>query len=264
MAMATMPAIILAADRGPNDPVARYVGAASKCLVPVAGIGMLERVVATLSASPWIGRIIVVHNSTDDLMGLETLARLFSDGRLELVPAEPTPSLSTLRGIEACGGDFPLLVTTADHPLLTSEMIDHFCAQAVSSDVDVAAGVVPATLIRDRFPEAKRTYLRFRDDGYSGANLFAILNPNGKKAVVFWRQVEAQRKKPWRIARVFGWRLLIGYLVRAWALDTAISLAAARIGVKAQAVKLPFAEAAIDVDKPDDLDLAEKLLSRAR
>ncbi len=255
-----MPAIVLAADRGPSDPVARAAGVASKCLAPVVGIAMIERVVTTLAASPWVGRIIVVQNARDDLMQCEVLARLAKEGRLFTVAAEPTPSLSALRGIDMCADEFPILITTADHPLLTGEVIEYFSAHAFRSGADIAAGVVAASLIRNRFPDAVRTYLNFRDGGYSGANLFALLGPDGKKAVAFWRRVETQRKRPWRIAKVFGWRLLAGYLTRTWTLDGALERASARLGVKAYGVKIPYAEAAVDVDKPADLVLAERIL----
>jgi hypothetical protein len=35
----------------------------------------------------------------------------------------------------------------------------------------------------------------------------------------------------------------------------------ARLGVRVAAVKMPFAEAPIDVDKPEDLELVEQILS---
>ena len=40
----------------------------------------------------------------------------------------------------------------------------------------------------------------------------------------------------------------------------AFEYAADRIGITAAPVLLPFAEAAIDVDKPSDLDLVESIL----
>ena len=45
-------ALVLAADRGAGDPVSRTAGVAHKCLAPVAGKPMVERVVAALAASP--------------------------------------------------------------------------------------------------------------------------------------------------------------------------------------------------------------------
>jgi len=75
-----------------------------------------------------------------------------------------------------------------------------------------------------------------------------------------WRRVEQQRKKPWRVAAVFGPVLLLGYLLRLFTLDQAMARISARLGVKVAAVKMPMAEAAIDVDKVADLELAERIL----
>jgi hypothetical protein len=41
-------AIVLAADRGPDDPVAVAAGVAAKCLTPIAGRPMVVRV-----GRPW-------------------------------------------------------------------------------------------------------------------------------------------------------------------------------------------------------------------
>jgi 2-C-methyl-D-erythritol 4-phosphate cytidylyltransferase len=52
-------ALVLAAGRGPDDPMARAFGVSHKCLVEVGGVAMLARVLATLRAHPAITRIAV-------------------------------------------------------------------------------------------------------------------------------------------------------------------------------------------------------------
>jgi len=44
-------AIVLAADRGPNDPVAAAAGVAAKCLTPISDSPMAVRVVRALQKS---------------------------------------------------------------------------------------------------------------------------------------------------------------------------------------------------------------------
>src|SRR3546814_7972777 len=65
----------------------------------------------------------------------------------------------------------------------------------------------------------------------------------------------------WRVAAVFGPLLLLGYLLRWFTLDEAMARISARLGVRVAAVKMPMAEAAIDVDKAEDLALVEEILS---
>jgi hypothetical protein len=82
--------------------------------------------------------------------------------------------------------------------------------------------------------------------------------------VAFWRRVEQERKRPWRLVRAFGWRPLLAYLLGRLTLDDAITRASHVIGARVAAVVMPYPEAAIDVDKPADLELAERILARRR
>ena len=52
-------AIVLAAGRGPNDPMAKAYGVSHKCALPVAGVPMLRRVAEALRGSQSIASISV-------------------------------------------------------------------------------------------------------------------------------------------------------------------------------------------------------------
>ena len=52
-------AVIMAGSRGENDPVAKASGKSHKCLVEIAGIPMLIRVLDTGASSPHIGRAVL-------------------------------------------------------------------------------------------------------------------------------------------------------------------------------------------------------------
>ncbi|NIA71500.1 NTP transferase domain-containing protein [Pelagibius litoralis] len=253
-------ALVLAADRGPDDPVSRAAGVDHKCLAPVAGKPMLERVIETLAASPWIGSIAVSLRDPALITQLEGLVRLCDSGRVVPLQAEDTPSQSVLQAVAELNHPLPLLITTADHALLTTEMIDHFCTESLRCDADLTAGVTAAEVILARYPHTKRTYLAFRNERYSGSNIFALRAEAGVAVIELWRKVEQQRKRPWRIAALFGPALLLSYLLRRFSLDTVMARVSERLGVSVAAIKMPFAEAAIDVDKPEDLELVEKAL----
>jgi hypothetical protein len=66
------------------------------------------------------------------------------------------------------------------------------------------------------------------------------------------------------LARALGPALLLAYLSRLLTLPQVMAAASRRLGVRVAAVPLPFAEAAIDVDKPSDLDLVEAILASRR
>ncbi|MDF1585873.1 nucleotidyltransferase family protein [Marinimicrococcus flavescens] len=253
-------ALVLAGSRGGADPVAACRGVENKCLVTVGGVPMLARVVDALMASPRIGRVLVVLDQPAVMERIAELAPLVAEGRVRAIAAEPSPSLSVLAGLDALGS-LPVLVTTADHALLSPAILEAFLAPAARSGADIAAGMTPSAAILSAFPESRRTFWRFRDERYSGANLFAVMTARGRNAVRFWRRVEQDRKRPWRIARQFGWRPLLAYLSGRLTLDQAMERISRVMDARAVAVSLPIAEAAIDVDKPEDLDLVERIVA---
>ncbi len=244
-------AVILAASRGAHDPVAAAEGVSHKCLVDIGGKPMLQRVIDALGQAASVGRIVVC---IDDRAVLEAV-----DGHDDVVASTATPALSVMRAVEALGAAWPLLITTADHALLTPNLVDAFCSQSLAVDADVTAGLAAAAVVRAGHPEAKRTFLPFRDDGYSGCNLFALLSEDGLRAVDFWRRAERHRKRPWRLIGVFGPVALLLFALRRLTLDQAFARASRRFGARAAAIKLTTAEAAIDVDKPADLALVRRI-----
>ena len=253
-------ALILAGDRGAADPVCQAAKVPHKCLAQVGGKPMLERVVDALVASPWVDRIAVVLNAPEVVSDLSGIAELIDEGRLLTLQAAGSPSRSVLKALEDLDRPIPLLVTTADHALLSRQMIDHFCAECAGAGADLGVGVTTAGVLLQRYPESRRTFLRFRDERYSGSNLFAFLTPVSRKGAQIWRRAEQERKRPWRIAAAFGPVLLLSYLFRRLSLDEAMHRVSRRLGIEAVAIKMPFAEAAIDVDKPEDLNLVEEIL----
>jgi GTP:adenosylcobinamide-phosphate guanylyltransferase len=251
--------VLAGSRRGEADPVARYRAVGSKCLATAGGVPMLVRVVRALRASPRVGRILVSIDDSGIVDQLPELAAARTAGRIEILASAVTLSRSVATAFDVAGP--PLLVTTADHALLDASMIAHFLAAADRTGADVAVGLASATLVSAAYPATRRTYLRFRDDGYSGANLFLLRTDAAKRGIEFWRRVERDRKAPWRLARAFGPVLLGVYLLRLATLAHAMALVSRRLGVRVTAIPMPAAEAAIDVDKPADLDLVEAILA---
>lgn len=253
-------ALILAGERSGANPLAQAAGVSQKCWIPAGGVPMLLRIVETLSRCRAIGRIAIslMDEATDQ--DCRALSERAAGVELILLPCASSPSTSVLAAVGSLEQPYPLLVTTADHPLLNAEMIEHFWTACAGSDADVAAAVTPARIIEQAYPETRRTYLRFGDGHRSGANLFALLRPQSLRAVEFWRRVEQDRKRPWRLMGAFGLLPLLAYLLGRLTVGRAAGQASRIIGAKAIIVDLPFAEAAIDVDKPADLVLVDRIL----
>jgi len=154
-----------------------------------------------------------------------------------------------------------VLLTTADHPLLTSQIIDYFCAQACTTDFDLLIALAPHELVAKAFPGVRRTRLRFSDRDYCSCNLFAFMTPRARTITTFWRNVESQRKRPWRMFATLGWWPVIKYLLGRLSLQEALARISGRLEIKIGVVILPFADAAVDVDTEKDWQLVQQILA---
>jgi GTP:adenosylcobinamide-phosphate guanylyltransferase len=247
--MITPAALVLAGARPGRDPVADYAGVSHKGLIPLAGRPLLERVLGALRGAG-VGHVAV---SASDPAVIALATRLGA----AILPAEAGPSLSALRGVEALGA--PVLVTTSDHALLEAAWVHRFLADAPAT-ADVSVLLARREVVEAAAPGTKRTYLTFADGEWSGCNLFLLRTERGLAAVQLWRSIEADRKRPWRIIRKLGPATLLRYLAGRLTLVEALQRLSRLCGAEVAAVASPFGLAAVDVDKPADLDLVRRLV----
>jgi GTP:adenosylcobinamide-phosphate guanylyltransferase len=250
--------LILAGSRGPGEPLAVYAGVSHKALIEVGGRPMLERVAAALADSGCVERIAICIERPELLDALAFVPELERRLPLPRLAAASGPSASVASALAQLGT--PLLVTTADHALLRPEWVRHFVERAQASGADVVAALARRETIVAAAPDTRRTYLRFASAHYSGCNLFYLATPAALAAVTLWQQIEAERKRPLRMLGRLGWFTALRYALGRLPLQAALarlgSLTAARVAV----VEMPFGEAAIDVDKPSDLDWVRRHL----
>jgi GTP:adenosylcobinamide-phosphate guanylyltransferase len=236
--------VVLAADRTASDPVARAAGVPCKALAPVGGRPMVMRVLDALGGAREVGARIVC--------GPDSLRRRVASGDVAWVEPRSSPSASAAAALATVPAAAPVLVTTADHALLTPAIVDHFCAAARARGADVAVAVAPHEAVARAYPGMRRTAVRLRDGGYCGCNLFAFLTSRGRAAAAFWQTVEHERKRPWRLMRALGWGTVSRYALRRLSLEDGLGRLSRRLGLGLDAVVLPFPEAAVDVDSVDD------------
>ena len=236
-------ALVLAGSRpGTIDPVAAAEGVSHKALVDVGGMPMLARVLRALRDAG-IEHIAVSADAPEVL----SIAYAF-----DAIPVPPGagPSASVAAGFATMGP--PLLVTTADHALLRPQWIADFNADT-PEHADVAVLLARRGLVEAALPGTRRTWLRFADGAWSGCNLFLLNTPKAAAAIHTWEAVEAERKRPWKIAARLGAGTLASYLMGRLTLAEAISRLGQRVGVEAAVVAARAGLAAVDVDKPADL-----------
>lgn len=247
-------ALVLAAGRGPGDAMASAYGVANKCVIPVGGVPMLRRVHDALVASGLFSRIAV---SIEDA----AIAHAVLGASARVIASSASAPASVLKALESGALQYPVLIATGDHALLTPRMLAYFCAESEKSGADFTAGLARAETILAAHPESIRTFFRLGNDRVSGCNLFALLTPRGLRLIERWQYLEPVRKKPWRLVAAFGPVALLRFALGRLPLERAFATVSARLGLTVKPVIMPFAEAAIDVDKPADKELAEKILA---
>ncbi|GMQ88989.1 MAG: nucleotidyltransferase family protein [Gammaproteobacteria bacterium] len=252
-------AIILAADRNAHDPLLEATGARCKALVKIDGTPMLQRVVTALLSSERVGTILLSGPAREHLASSEFLENALNSNQISWKAAGNSPSSSAWQVMQELAEETPILITTADHPLLTAGIVDHFLDGAVQSGADLAVGIVTFPAVQNKFPKAKKTVTRFRDGDFCGCNLFAFLTPESRRVAAVWRRVEQQRKNPLRIISQLGWWSVLLYLLGWLTLDQALAKLSNRLDVSIRPVHLPFPEAAIDVDSIADQELVEEI-----
>lgn len=239
-------AIILAGQRPGPDALCEHAGVAFKADIPVGGTAMVERVAQALRGAK-VAEPFFLSGYPKERDGFD------------LVPGGRGPADSAL--MAASGGAFPALLTTCDHALLTSEMVDTFIQHSQASGADFTVGLATEAVIQSAYPATKRTYLRFADQAVSGCNLFYLANDRALEAIRFWQTAQDFRKDPLKLAKTVGLGLGIKYASGRLSLAGAFAAVSKKLQITAEPVLLPFAEAAIDVDKPADLALVEDIIA---
>jgi GTP:adenosylcobinamide-phosphate guanylyltransferase len=254
----TIDAVVLAGSRPGRDALLGDSSIATKALLPIGGRPMLLHVVGALLGAPGVGQIRILAQDSAALAAAPELAVLGGNERISFIDSGGGISASLARVVS--GYDAPLLVTTADNVLLTPGMIAEFLDESRGSDVAVA--MVARDALLARYPQSRRTWLKFRGGWWSGANLFRFGGRQVLPLLDFWGSIEQDRKKGLRIIAAFGPALLIAAVLRLVTIQQGVQRAARRFGlVDARVVAMREPEACIDADKPADLVLIEEILA---
>ena len=245
-------ALLLAGSRSRGDAESG-LPAGPKALIDVAGMPMVLRPLRALLDSGLVEGVTILSQDPDRLRPV-----LPDDPRVMLGKSAGTIAETIAGLIERGELNYPVLVTTADHALLDPAMIAEFTTAAAGADL--AIGLVEEKRLAARFPGSKRTWIGFRSGRYTGANLFAFGSDRVMAAIDKWRTVEQDRKKGWRVLAALGPALLMGAVLKLRTVQQSAAAVGRKLGLNIHIVELSDPRAAIDVDKPADLDLVTAIL----
>lgn len=254
-------AVVLAGSRRGADAVAEAAGTSCKALAPVRGRPMLLRVLDCLRAHPRISAITLVGPGREAIEQCAELADLVDRDVVQWLPAEDGPSKSAAAALSHIDDRSAVLLTTADHALLTPEIVEHFLLRADQRGADAVVALAEKDAVMRAFPDGRRTGLKFRDATYSGCNLFAFLTPQGRRVVTFWQRIEHLRKQPVKMLSAIGWLAALRYRLGRLSLAQAMQHLGHKTDTSLHAVIMPQAHAAVDVDSVNDWRLVNQWLS---
>jgi GTP:adenosylcobinamide-phosphate guanylyltransferase len=242
----------------PGDPLYQYTQGSEKALVPIAGKPMIQWVLDAVCLSETIERVVVIGLNDDTGISCSKLAAFLpSHGEmLDNIRA------GTKKLLEFNPQVNHVMVVSSDIPAITAPMVD-WVAQAVKeTDHDVYYNVVSREAMEKRFPDSKRSYLRLRDVEVCGGDLNAFRAKSVFNNLEIWDRIIASRKNVLKQASLIGYDTLILVMLHALTLDKAAKLASKRLGLRGRAIQCPFAEIAMDVDKPHQLEIMQAHLSQ--
>src|SRR5207237_437371 len=133
---------------------AAQFGTDLKALIAIRGEPMIRRPVRALLGSRSVSSVRVLSQTPDRLAAV-----VVRDPRISFAASEGTIAETILHLCDDPATIWPLLVTTADHALLSPAMVDEFCARA--GDSGIAIGMVERATMLNRFPAAERTWIKF-------------------------------------------------------------------------------------------------------
>jgi hypothetical protein len=113
-----------------------------------------------------------------------------------------------------------------------------------------------------RFPGSNRSYVRLKDVEVCGGDLnvarTSMVNENNE----LWDRIIASRKNAFKQAALLGYDTLLLLLLRAISLEGAVKKVTRRLKLSGRALVSPYAELAMDVDKPHQLELLRADLAK--
>jgi molybdopterin-guanine dinucleotide biosynthesis protein A len=255
-----MNAILLAGGiPRPDEPLYAESAGRGKALIDVAGKPMAQWLLDALSASQRVENVTII--------GVDPPSGLTCTKPLTFLPNGKGLLDNVLLGLAHVRQQSPdtthILLASTDIPAVTPAIIDWVIESTRATDSDLNYLVVERPTMEARFPDSRRSFVRLRDVEVCGGDL-NVLSVNLAEKTELWERLVAARKSARRQAGLLGYDLLFLLLTRRITLKQAETRISQRLDIKGHVIISPYAELAMDVDKPEQLAiLRQDLVTKA-
>jgi CTP:molybdopterin cytidylyltransferase MocA len=182
----------------------------------------------------------------------------------ELISPGPDLLDNLKNGVKSHSPDLKTLIVTSDVPLVTGEIVDRFLDACDVKDADFYYGIIPERRVKERYPGARRTWVRLRDGRFTGGNFMAItpgiIDTFGEQIDLLFKY----RKNPVMLGRLLGFMFMLRFALGRIAVKDVEERVAKMCNIGTCAVVCEDPEIGLDVDKPEDLELVRSVLEFER
>lgn len=241
-----------------GQPLYEYTRGEPKALLEIAGKPMVQWVLDALGGADKLGNVVAI--------GLPEEAGLHCNKPISYLPNQggiiENARAGLLKVLEINPEAELILVTSSDIPCITSEMISWAVGTAEETEHDIYYNAVAKEVMEGRFPESKRSFVRLRDGAFCGGDMHVVRTSLVTENDEFWQRIMDARKNAFKQAALLGFDTLLLLLLRIITLEGAEKRVSKKLGLRARAILCPYAEMAMDVDKPPQLEILREEMSR--
>ena len=235
----------------PDEPLYPYTQGKPKAMLEIGGKPMVQWVLDAIGNAKRVENVI--------LIGLNSESGVTCKKPLTFIPNKTSMIENLLAGVQKLMEINPTatraLLVSSDIPGVTSEMVDWEIETTLHFDVDLCYTVVKREVIEMRYPGSKRTFTKLKDMEVCGGDMNVIHTSVATRNDDIWEKLVASRKNPVKQAAILGFDTLFLMLLRMISLEEAVKKVASRLHMTGTAIVCPYAEIAMDVDKPHQLEM---------
>lgn len=251
--------VICGGTPGPDDPLYSEAFGRPKSLIDVAGKPMAQWVLDALDRADRVDRLVVI--------GVEPGSGLTSTKIARFIPDQGGLLSNVLSGMSALREVDPEetlgLLVASDVPTITSDMIDWRVQIALEANADLDYAIVERSVMEARFPQSKRSYIRLKGLEVCGADVNAVRLALAADETL-WTRITEARKSAFRQAALLGFDTLLFLAARQMSLERGERMLSKRLKLNGRVHLCPYAEIAMDVDKPHQLEVIRRDLEARR
>lgn len=249
--MIKVDAVVLAG--APNDgPLQEVRSERWEAEIPINGKPMVDYVIEALTSSSRVASIVVVApKEIKDSLPSQAV----------WVEAGASLTENIFRAMDSLEKKNNVLFVTSDVPFLHAEAIDDFVDRCGELDGEIFYPLISREANEQLYPETMRTYFTLKEGAFTGGNIVLAMPQAVMNSRWVMDQVISRRKKPWKIIRMLGLLFIFKFATRQLTLRQLEERASELLGHSGVLIISPYPELSTDVDKPSDLELAEKTIA---